>query len=188
MTASAIGIYETGNTHDESQHRLADNYLANVVRMWEAPLEKLSDEVTAVRLRIGIVLGREGGALKPFLLASRMRILPIMGSGKQVYSFIHIGDLIAAIRFIIHGRQEGIYHLCAPHPVDNATFTRSLSKIGRRKWVVRVPVFMLRLALGEAHIMVTEGPRVLPARLLQEGFVFRFPDIDSALVNLVKKH
>lgn len=188
ITASAIGIYETGYVHEESQHRLADNYLANVVRMWEAPLENLSGDVDAVRLRIGIVLGREGGALKPFMLAYRTGILPILGSGKQFYSFIHMEDLIGAIRFIIEKGQQGIYHLCAPHPADNATFTRSLAKVGRRKWVVRIPVFMLRLILGEAHIMVSEGPRVLPARLLQDGFGFRFPDIDSALVNLVKKH
>jgi uncharacterized protein (TIGR01777 family) len=187
LTASAVGIYETGKTHDENRHKLAENYLAKVVKMWEAPLEKLSDEVNAVRLRIGIVLGRGGGALKPFLLAYRIGILPIMGSGKQVYSFIHLEDLNAAIRFIIHSRQNGIYNLCAPHPVDNTTFTRSLAKIGRKKWVIRVPVFMLRLVFGEAHIVVTEGPRVLPARLLREGFGFNFPDIDSALVNLVKK-
>ncbi|MGW8315222.1 MAG: DUF1731 domain-containing protein [Bacteroidales bacterium] len=188
ITASAIGIYKTGETHTEAQHQVADNYLSKVVRMWEAPLEGLSPDVSAVRLRIGVVLGRKSSAFKPFLLASRLGIIPVLGSGKQALSFIHPEDLIAAMRFIINGGREGIYHLCVPHPVNYTTFARSLAKATGKKWIIRIPVFMFKLVLGEAHMMVSEGPCVLPERLLEEGFRFRFPDVDSVLINLLNKH
>lgn len=188
ITASAIGIYETGYTHSETNHRLADNYLSKVVRLWEAPLDNLSPEVNAIRMRIGIVMGRKSRAFTPYLMASRMGIVPVLGSGKQVFSFIHPEDLVAACRFIMDRGQGGIYHLCAPHPVDNDTFARSLAKTGRKKLIIGIPVFLLRLVLGEAHIMVSEGPRVLPERLQEEGFTFRFPDADSVVYNLMSKH
>jgi hypothetical protein len=188
VAASAIGIYETGFTHTEDQHRLADNYLSKVVRMWEAPLEGLSSDVSVIRLRIGVVMGRKSHAFKPFYLASRMGIVPVLGTGKQTLSFIHQEDLISSMRFIISRGEEGIYHLSAPHPVNYATFAASLAKVTGGKWVIRVPVFMLRLALGKAHIMVSEGPNVLPGRLLQEGYEFRYPDIEPLLINLVNKH
>lgn len=188
VTASAIGIYKTGGTHTEGKHQVADNYLSEVVRMWEAPLEDLLPEVSAVRLRIGVVMGPESRAFKPFLLASRLGIIPVLGSGEQTLSFIHPEDLVSAMRFIINRGGNGIYHLCAPHPVNYATFARSLAKATGKKWIIRIPVFLFRLVMGEAHMMVSEGPRVLPERLLEEGFRFGFSDVDSVLINLVEKH
>lgn len=189
LTASAIGLYEPGMTHLEGDHHIAGNYLSEVIRKWEAPLEKMDPAVKAVRLRIGIVLSRNGGALRPLLLSSRFGILPVLGSGKQVFSFIHLTDLIAATRHIIDKKGEGIYHLCAPHPVDNATFTASMAgSVGKRRLIIRVPEAMIRLVLGDAHIIVTRGHRVLPDRLIREGFEFRYPDIGPAFDNLLKQH
>ena len=96
--------------------------------------------------------------------------------------------MVNAIRHIIAERKQGVFHLTAPNPVDNATFTRSLAKTCGVKIIFRMPEIVLKAGLGEAHIMVTEGPRVLPERLLQDGFVFRFPDIDTALQNLVQNN
>jgi hypothetical protein len=188
ITASAIGFYDSTGIHTESKGIKADNYLSTVVSLWEKPLEYLDRDVTATVLRIGIVLGREGGMLPVMLRVSRLGLLPVMGSGNQTYSFIHLDDLIRAIRFIIAERKQGVFHLTAPNPVDNATFTRSLAKIYGVKIIIRMPEFALKAGLGKAHIMVTEGPRVIPERLLQDGFDFRFPDIDKALQNLVRKY
>ena len=187
ISASAIGIYDSEGIHTESEGGYADNYLAKVVSKWEQPLSSIDKQVITTVLRIGIVLGRNGGMLPIMLKVSRLGMLPVMGSGHQTYSFIHQDDLIAAIRYIIDKRKQGVFHLTAPNPVDNATFTRSLANICRVKIIIRMPEIFLKAGLGEAHIMVTEGPKVLPNRLLQEGYVFRFPEIDAALQNLVQK-
>jgi len=188
ITASAIGIYQSKGIHTESSGSVAENFLASVVKVWEQPLSALHPEIRAAVLRIGIVLGRDGGMLPIMARVSKAGVLPVMGSGNQIYSFIHMDDLISAMRFILEEREEGVFHLTAPNPVDNATFTRSFSKNRGVKLIFRIPTFILRASLGEAHIMVTQGPYVLPARLLKDGFVFRFPDIDIAFQNLVQKH
>ena len=188
ITASAIGIYQSKGIHTESSGSVAENFLASVVKVWEQPLSALHPEIRAAVLRIGIVLGRDGGMLPIMARVSKAGVLPVMGSGNQIYSFIHMDDLISAMRFILEEREEGVFHLTAPNPVDNATFTRSLAKYLGVKIIFRMPEFVLKAALGESHIMVTEGPRVLPERLLQDEFVFRFADIDTALHNLVRKY
>jgi hypothetical protein len=188
ITASAIGIYQSKGIHTESSGSVAENFLASVVKVWEQPLSALHPEIRAAVLRIGIVLGRDGGMLPIMARVSKAGVLPVMGSGNQIYSFIHMDDLISAMRFILEEREEGVFHLTAPNPVDNATFTRSLAKYLGVKIIFRMPEFVLKAALGESHIMVTEGPRVIPERLLQHGFVFRFPEIDTALQNLVQKY
>lgn len=188
ITASAIGIYQSKGIHTESSGSVAENFLASVVKVWEQPLSALHPEIRAAVLRIGIVLGRDGGMLPIMARVSKAGVLPVMGSGNQIYSFIHMDDLISAMRFILEEREEGVFHLTAPNPVDNATFTRSLAKYLGVKIIFRMPEFVLKAALGESHIMVTEGPRVIPERLLRHGFVFRFPEIDTALQNLVQKY
>jgi len=188
ITASAIGIYDTTGIHTEADHRLADNYLALVVKQWEKPLEKLHRAVSGTCLRIGVVLGRDGGVFPVMIRLSRLGMLPVMGSGKQIFSFIHLDDLVGAMRWIISGKRKGVFNLCAPHPADNITFTRSLAKVRGVRFLFRMPSFVLKAGLGEAHIMLTEGPDVRPERLIQDGFTFRFPDIDSTVQNLVPKN
>jgi uncharacterized protein (TIGR01777 family) len=187
ITASAIGIYENQGTHDEKSRREAKHFLASVVKNWERPLEGLDPSIPAAILRIGVVLGTQGGALPRFLGLTRWGIVPVMGSGRQMFSFIHIEDLTAAIDLILTRRLSGIFNLCSPNPVDNATFAKSLAKASGAKLMFRIPSWLLRVGLGAAHIMVTEGPEVLPGMLMEEGFVFRFPVIDQALQNLVEK-
>ncbi len=188
ITASAIGIYDNSGVHTESAHQTADNYMASVVKAWEEPLEKLHPGVARVYLRIGVVLGRGGGLLQVMMRLSRWGILPVMGTGKQKISFIHMMDLMEAIRWIIAGRKQGVFNLCTPNPADNATFTRSLAKETGVKMIFRIPVLLLKAGLGEAHILVAEGTDVRPERLIQDGFIFRFPDIGPTLHNLVQKY
>jgi uncharacterized protein (TIGR01777 family) len=188
ITASAIGFYDTTGIHTEADHRPADNYLASVVKQWEKPLEKLHHTVAPTFLRIGVVMGRDGGVLPIMLMSSRLGLLPVMGSGKQMFSFIHLGDVIGAMRWIISGKRQGVYNLCAPRPVDNVTFTRALAKERGVKLLFRIPVFVLKAGLGEAHIMLTEGAEVRPEKLIQEGYTFSFPDIDVTIQNLLQKN
>lgn len=186
ITASAIGIYSLEGIQEEDHYTVANHYLASVVEQWESPLQNLDNKVIKSTLRIGIVLGKEGGALVPLLKMARLGLVPIMGSGKQIYSFIHMDDLLASVHFIMRNELGGIFNICAPFPVDNATFTKKLADLKGTKLIVRIPTFLLKLVLGEAHTMVTEGPHVLPARLSREGFQFRYPQIGDAMQNLVQ--
>jgi uncharacterized protein (TIGR01777 family) len=187
ITASAIGFYDIKGVHDETDFIAGKGFLAETVKLWERPLDQLDGSVNAVRARIGIVLGMEGGALNKLLKLARFKILPIMGSGRQISSFIHIEDLVGAIRFILQKKPGGVYNLCTPFPVDNATFTRILTKKRRIPFVFRIPTPVLKLMLGSSHVLVSEGPHVLPARLIQEGFNFRYPGVEDAIQNLVEE-
>lgn len=187
ITASAIGIYHREGVHDEMDCSPGTGFMATVVQKWEEPVEMLDTVVRYVILRNGLVLGNRGGALVPFRRALRFGIAPILGSGKQIYSFIHVRDLTAAMDFIIKKRLEGVFNLCAPHPVEQSGFVEAMAAVTGPAVKVRIPVLMLKLAMGEAHRMVTEGQHVIPARLSMEGFRFTYPDIESAVKNLVQE-
>ena len=188
ISASAVGYYSTEGIHDENSNNMAKNYLAEVVKDWEEPLQSLDPEVTRTILRIGVVLGRKSGALSPLLRAARWGTVPIVGSGKQNFPFIHEIDFLKALDLILDGRLGGIFNLCSPHHVDNATFAKTLAKVTGRKLIIRIPALFIRLGLGKAHILLTRGQTVLPTRLSEKGMTFQFPEIDAALQNLVKKH
>lgn len=185
ISSSAIGIYDDFQTHDEYRYSQGSGFLSYIVKKWEEPLKQLERPTLAAVLRIGIVLGRNGGAMAPLLRISKAGILPILGSGKQAFSFIHIEDLTAAIDFIIDNRFEGIFNLCSPDPADNATFTKTLAKHTGVRFTFRIPALFLKLGLGRAHSVLTEGQRVMPSRLSEKGFEFKYPDIESAVNNLV---
>ncbi len=186
ISASAIGIYTSGGVQTESDFELDGNFLASVVKGWEAPLKELDKEVNCAIVRIGIVLGKEGGALMPLLKMARLGILTIMGSGQQFFSFIHLNDLHRGIDFILTAKLPGIFNLTSPFPVDNATFTKTLAEVTGSRWILRIPSLFIKIGLGEAHILMTAGPNVLPARLIGEGFRFDFPTAGEALRNLVE--
>jgi NAD dependent epimerase/dehydratase family enzyme len=164
-----------------------------VIRRWEEALEALDPNVGHAIVRIGLVLGKDGGAMVPLLRMTRWGLATIMGSGRQYFSFIHLSDLHRALDFILAGMLSGtinstksIFNLCSPFPVDNATFTKLLAELTGTKCIVRIPSFFLKTGLGEAHILITGGPKVLPARLSDEGFVFNYPSAEEALGKLVK--
>jgi uncharacterized protein (TIGR01777 family) len=186
ISASAIGIYTSGAVQTEMDFELDENFLASVVKGWEGPLMELDEDVHCAILRIGIVLGKGGGALEPLLKMTRLGVLAIMGSGRQFFSFIHLSDLIRAIDFIMVGNLSGIFNLTSPFPVDNATFTKTLAELTGTRWIFRIPSLFIKAGLGEAHILMTGGPRVLPDRLTGEGFRFDFPTAGDALRNIVE--
>lgn len=187
ITASAIGIYGHEGVHDEKEYKPGKGFMTSVVQRWEEPVGSLDPAVKVAVLRIGLVLGNEGGSLVPLRKIMRFGIAPVMGSGKQIYSFIHIRDLTAAIGFILKRRLEGVFNLCAPNPVENSTFTKILARETGAPVQVRIPVGLLKIMMGKAHKLVSEGQHVIPARLLKEEFRFRYPDIETAIRNLLQE-
>lgn len=174
ISASAIHIYSGSGS-----------FLREVAERWEAPLNRLDDDVRKVVLRIAVVLGRGGGAMVPLRIAGKFGFSAIMGSGKQYFSFIHMDDWVAAVRYILDNDLEGIFDLAAPYPVDYAKFARVYADVAGVPFRIRIPASLLKLTLGETRTIVTDSHYITPEGLTREGFRFRFPDIGSAMKNLV---
>lgn len=190
INASAIGIYDNSGTHDEFSTSLGSDFLAMVCKEWESETEPLKDiDLRLCTIRLGIVLGTTGGSLQKMLPIFKAGFGGKIGSGSQPVSFIHIGDLCRAIGYLITSSESsGIYNMVGPEPITNLVFTVALAAQLHRPAIFTVPEFALKLIYGEASEIMTKGARVKPARLLKEGFRFEFPDITSALENLVSNH
>ena len=133
-----------------------------------------------------MVLGRNGGALKKMLVPFRLGLGGVIGDGTQPFSWVHIDDLVRAFFAAIEDKNfVGIYNLTAPNPTTNRGLTKALARALHRPALMRVPALVFRLQLGEGAKVLLEGQRVLPGRLLECGFSFRFTGIEEAVEDLV---
>jgi hypothetical protein len=182
ISASAIGIYSSAGNHTESKFREADDYLGEICRAWELEAKRVIPFTRVAITRFGIVLGKEGGALKRILPLFRLGLGGKIASGNQGFSWIHVYDLIHAIEYIIENpRLSGEFNLTAPDVIDNRRFTKVLSKMLGKPTSFPVPAFALKLLFGEGSIAVTGGQFAPPKHLLDEGFQFSYPTLKSAL-------
>ncbi len=189
VSASAVGIYDTFEVHDEYSTAYADNFLADVCTAWENEAMKVdSQKVRLSIVRLGVVLSTDGGALKQMLLPFKLGLGGEIGGGLQPMPFIHIEDLVKGIEWIItHPDKKGIFNMVAPQMISNAEFTKTLASVLHRPAVMTVPEWGLRLLYGEAAMVLTTGQKVISHRLSKEGFQFDFPDIETTLSDLLKK-
>ncbi len=189
IQSSAIGYYgiHQGDVPLDETASAGEDFLAKVGRAWEASTRDVEDlGVRRVIIRTGVVLAREGGVLNRMVLPVRLGVGGPLGSGKQWISWIHMQDQVRAMRFLIEKTSaRGAYNLTAPNPVQNRDFMRTLARVLRRPFWLPVPAFALRLFLGEMSTLVLDGQRVVPARLLSEGFEFSYPHLEEALRNLL---
>ena len=188
LQASAVGYY--GDRGDEllgDDATRGRGFLPELCRDWE--LESAAAERLGVRrvlLRTGIVLAREGGALAKMLPAFRLGVAGALGDGRQWFSWIHLDDCVAAIRFLAEGSAlRGAVNVLAPEPVTNAELTRTLARACRRPAWLRLPAPVLRLLFGEMAEVLLGGQRAVPERLSAAGFRFAHPRIDDALAALL---
>jgi len=189
INASAIGIYENNKSHDEFSTALGSDFLASVCKAWESATVDLKVlDLRLCTIRIGIVLGTTGGSLGKMLPLFKAGLGGKIASGKQPFSFIHISDFCRAIEhLILSANSKGVYNLVCPNPTTNKLFTKALSDYLHRPAFFTVPEFALKLIYGEAAAMLTKGASVISLRLPEEGFHFQFPDINSAVADLVKR-
>ena len=187
ISASAIGYY--GERGDEVLTEAAGSqpiFMSELCRAWEdraARAKALGLRVCC--LRIGLVLGRDGGAAKPLALASRFGLGTVMGAGRQFVSWIHLADLVRLITFALDRTDlAGPINAVAPEPVRQAEFARSLAHAFARIVRLSVPAQALQLGLGELAQLFLGSQRVLPAAAQAAGFLFRFPAIDHAFADL----
>ena len=179
ISTSAIGIYPDDRTCDESCTTYADDFLSKLCKEWENEALKCT-KPTAI-LRLGVVLGKEGGALAKMLLPFKLGLGGNIGNGKMMTSWIALDDLMGIYRFLIDEKIEGVFNAVSPNPVDNDSFTKALGKVLHRPTLLPLPTQILTLLYGESSCVLTDSKEVYPERLLDVKFVFRYPTIEDAL-------
>jgi uncharacterized protein len=189
ISASATGIYPDDKFqqfHEYSNSR-GSGFLAEVVSRWEAEADELvNPSVRLVIVRLGLVLSRNGGIFKKLLPIFRLGLGGIIGTGKQITTFIHIDDLLNAILFFIKNKNtSGLYNLVTPNPLSNKDFTKILAKKLHRPVLFHIPSFSLIILYGKAACIMLNGADVYPQRLISQGFSFKYPTFDDAINNLL---
>jgi len=187
VSASAIGIYPVNNdiTIDESTKN-GEGFLANLCKDWELSASKLKTASRQVTIRIGVVLARSGGALGKLIPLFKTGLGGPIGNGQQFMSWIHVSDLVSLISKAIDDESfNGVYNGTTPKPVTNLEFTKALAKAVHRPAFLPAPPFMLKLAMGEMSSIILDSQKVVSKRLEDNHFKFNFPDIDSALQDIM---
>ena len=185
VSASAVGIYPDDRACDESCSDTGSDFLADLAARWEKEAEKCIKSLTIVRL--GVVLGRNGGALSKMLLPFRLGLGGPIGRGRMIMSWIAIYDLARLLDFIINSRLTGVVNAVSPNPVSNMEFTRALGAVLKRPAVLPVPLFVLKMIFGQAAIVLTASKEVYPRRAVEAGFSFTFPEIRPALEYILRQ-
>jgi len=188
FSTSAVGYYGFhGDEELTEDFPPGSDFLARVAVEWESEALKAGEKrARVVMTRFGIVLGKNGGALGQMVPLFKKYLGGPIGSGRQWFSWIHIQDLAEAFLFLM-ARPEvsGPVNVCSPYPVRNRDLTRTIGKALRRPSSMPAPSFIIKLILGEFGSVILEGQRVIPRRLLESGFVFKYPKINEALQNLL---
>ncbi|MGJ5630047.1 thylakoid membrane protein ThyD [Nostoc sp. CALU 1950] len=187
INASAIGYYGTSETAIFDETNLSGNdFLAQVCQAWEAEARKVTDAgVRLVILRFGIVLGN-GGALGKMIPPFKLFAGGPIGSGRQWFSWIHVDDLVSLIlEALTKPEIEGVYNATAPKPVRMADLSQTLGQVMNRPSWLPVPAFAIEALLGDGAIVVLEGQQVIPKRTLETGFEYKYPNLQSALTQIL---
>lgn len=190
ISGSAIGVYGLhGDEKLDEQASGDDSFSSKLCRDWED--QAAEAEVLGIRccyLRTGVVLGKNGGALSKMLPPFKMALGGPMGSGKQWMSWVHMDDLVGAILYTLETPSiRGPINGTAPNPVTNKEFSKTLGAALNRPAIIPMPEFVLKLMMGEmAEELLLSGQRVVPAKLTQSGFEFKYPHLDGALRDIIQ--
>ncbi|MGQ7959100.1 TIGR01777 family oxidoreductase [Pseudomonas sp. SP16.1] len=189
ISGSAVGLYGDGGERElhEDTPQVTDDFAAQLCGAWEETAQRAEElGIRVVLVRTGLVLHAEGGMLARMLLPFKLGLGGRIGDGRQWMPWIHYADQIALMDFLL--QQEGArgpYNACAPQPVRNAEFAKTLGQALSRPAILPMPAFVLRAGLGELSELLLGGQRAVPTRLLEAGFSFRFTHLDVALADLL---
>lgn len=190
VQASAVGIYGNTERRCAEDAPASADFMADVCVQWEAAFAAACPAtVRGVVLRVGVVLGRKGGAYPPLARATKSFVGGSAGDGRQGLSWVLLDDLEEMfLRAVNEPAMRGVYNACAPEPVSNAEFMRTLREVLRRPWAPPAPAWAIKLvaplALKTDPSLILEGQYAVPARLVAEGFRFKAPRLVSALTAL----
>jgi uncharacterized protein (TIGR01777 family) len=190
ISASAIGYY--GIEDDEKVFKETDapgsDFLAQVTRHWEHEVEKFSSlGIREVRVRIGVVLAKEGGALEPISKTVKYYIGSPLGSGDQYVSWIHLDDVCGLFIYALENNLiSGPLNAVAPNPVTNRVLTKAIAEhLHKPMFMPAVPAFVLKIVLGDMSNIVTRGVKVSAAKAIESGYQFKFDTLTRALNDLL---
>ncbi len=189
FSTSAVGYYGfCGDEELTEESPPGNDFLARIAVEWEGEALRAKDKGGRVVItRFGIVMGEKGGSLSQMIPLFKKYIGGPIGSGKQWFSWVHIKDLTEAFLFLLkHPEISGPVNICSPNPVRNKDLAKALGKALHKPSFMPAPGFMIKLVLGEFGSVILEGQRVIPKTLLENGFIFQYPDIDKALQNIVE--
>lgn len=182
INASGTGIYDDSVKHTEESQGFATNFLAKLCLAWEGEAMKASSVTNVVLLRMGIVLSKDEGALEKMAPPFRKGIGARIGDGSQGIAWIHINDLVEIFLFLLgHPEISGVVNAVGEYPSDNYLFSESLGKMFGQPVYFSIPKVAMKLIMGEGAVMLTEGQKVIPEKLLKSGFKFQYVSIDKAL-------
>ncbi|HCF63254.1 MAG TPA: TIGR01777 family protein [Chitinophagaceae bacterium] len=188
ISASAIGYYgpdKEGHTFSETDPP-GDNFLSDTCKAWEESVQGING-VTLCILRLGIIFGKGGGAFPKFIAPLKYGLSAILGSGKQVISWIHVTDVCRVIEFAAQHQLSGVYNAVAPMPATNRYLTIEIShRIRKNAYIpIHVPAALLKLVLGESSLEVLKSTTVSSEKIANAGFTFLYPSIKAALNDLL---
>ncbi|MBP9579354.1 MAG: TIGR01777 family oxidoreductase, partial [Parabacteroides sp.] len=185
ISVSAVGIYASNGIHNESSQSLSTDFLAQVCKAWENEASQLKPSTRLVIARLGVVLGADGGAAPIMLTPFRFYLGSTFGSGKQGFSWIHMEDLLRAFEFIIDNNSIcGIVNLTSPEITTNKQFCKTVAQVLRKPCWFSIPSFVLKLLLGESHILITKGQQAFPEVLLNNGYIFSYSKLSDAIKSI----
>lgn len=189
ISASGISIYPSDlvRLYDESFEGIDNTFLGEVVEEWESGIDYFTSLGIAVaKVRIGVVLAKEGGALDAVSKPVKMGVGAAIGSGKQWVSWIHINDLVNIFLKILTEQRDGIYNAVAPNPVTNKQLTKAIAKVLRKTlWLPNIPAFVMKILLSERSSLVLSSQKVSCEKLLRSSFEFQFNNVEDALSDLL---
>jgi hypothetical protein len=188
ISASGTGYYgvDTGSQLLTENDPSSSDFLSMVTQQWEKEVDAMKSlSLDVVKLRFGVVLSKNGGALDKMSQPVRWRVGAALGKGNQYMSWIHIDDLCQMIVFSLENKLDGVYNAVSPNPVTNLEMTETIAQqLNRTIYLPNVPSFVLRILLGEMSNMVLGGNKVSSRKIEKEGFQFKFPLLEQALGNL----
>lgn len=189
ISASGTSYYGTVTTQNifKENDPQGNDFAAQVVIEWEKSAEKFQEICRVVKLRTGIVLDLNGGALKKMYGPMKWGFGSALGSGKQFMPWIHIDDMCEMYLFALKNNISGSFNAVAPEHITNEKFIKMTGKVsGHRIWAPRVPAFVLRLIFGKMSMIVLNGSRISCEKIVKEGFQFKFSELKMALEDIFK--
>lgn len=190
ISASAIGIYPDSLTkvYSEDDTAVDNSFLGEVVQQWEAAVDAIKKlDIKVLKLRTGIVLSGNGGALAEMEKPVKLGVGSGFGSGRQMQSWIHVQDLAGIYYHILDNNLEGVYNGVAPHPVSNNKLMHSIAEVLDKPYFMpNIPEFAMKLVLGEMHIILFTSQNVSARKIVNAGYQFKFLSLKDALSDALK--
>lgn len=190
IAGSAVGFYGDRGDDELTEASPAGNtFLAEICKEWEAESRRAEDlGIRTVLLRTGIVLSKDGGALATMLTPFKFGVGGVVGTGKQWMSWVSLDDVVEIMNFVLENEKvRGAVNVVSPNPATNEEFTKALGEVLYRPTILPLPEFAVHMVFGEmGDALLLDSTRVMPKRLLDAGYEFKFPELRSALEHAIK--